>query len=124
MFTADQIMAHFVGDYVLQNNWMATNKTKRWFPAIVHAIVYTLPFLFITQNIWALLIICSTHAVEDRYYLVKHFIRWKNGHTKQEVNPHTGYLKALPDWLTYWLLYAQDNILHIIINAAAIYWLD
>ena len=122
LFTADQIVAHFVGDYLLQNSWMAINKTKRWLPAIVHAIVYTLPFLFITQNPLALLVICSTHAIEDRYYLVRFFIKWKNG-GGDKINPRTGYLRALPDWLTYWLLYAQDNILHILINGIAIKFL-
>ena len=28
MFTADQLVAHAVGDYILQSHWMATEKTK------------------------------------------------------------------------------------------------
>lgn len=30
MFTADQFVAHLVGDYILQSHWMATEKTKRF----------------------------------------------------------------------------------------------
>ena len=50
MFTVDQLIAHAVGDYVLQSEWMAMEKTKRSLPALVHCLFYLLPFLFITQN--------------------------------------------------------------------------
>lgn len=50
MFTADQIVAHLVGDYILQSHWMATEKTKRSIAAATHAITYTLPFLLLTRS--------------------------------------------------------------------------
>ena len=43
LFTADQLVAHAVGDYILQSHWMATEKTKQHFAAAAHAVVYTLP---------------------------------------------------------------------------------
>jgi hypothetical protein len=47
MFTASQIVAHLVGDYVLQSDWMALEKTepgrKGWIAALVHGLVYTIP---------------------------------------------------------------------------------
>jgi hypothetical protein len=48
--TADQILAHMVGDYLLQSHWMATEKTKRSLAAGVHAGTYTLPFLFLGKD--------------------------------------------------------------------------
>lgn len=45
-----QLLAHLFGDYVLQNHWMALNKTQRWWPAIVHATLYMLPFLIVFVN--------------------------------------------------------------------------
>lgn len=72
------ILAHLVGDYLIQNQWMADNKTSRWWPAIVHGITYTIPYIFITQSFWALFVICATHIVIDRYRLAKHFIYLKN----------------------------------------------
>lgn len=33
-------LAHMVGDYLIQSDWMAQEKTKRWWPAIAHALTY------------------------------------------------------------------------------------
>jgi len=40
-----QLLAHLCGDYILQSDWMAQNKTKRSWPAFVHALLYSLCFL-------------------------------------------------------------------------------
>ena len=45
MITADQLLAHAIGDYVIQSDWMATSKTKQSFAAGVHAVSYAIPFL-------------------------------------------------------------------------------
>lgn len=72
------ILLHFVGDYLIQTNWMANEKVNKWLPAWLHALTYTLPFLLLTHNVWALLIIGVTHAIIDHYRLAKHFIWAKN----------------------------------------------
>jgi hypothetical protein len=38
MITADQLLAHLVGDYVLQSHWMATQKVKKSIP-VLHIII-------------------------------------------------------------------------------------
>src|SRR3954466_8408481 len=78
LFTADQLVAHAVGDYVLQSDWMAQRKTKKFLIALVHAVAYCLPFLLITQSWKALVIIVSTHAVIDRFRLAKYVVWAKN----------------------------------------------
>ena len=30
----EQLLCHLVADYWLQNDWMATNKKKKWLPTI------------------------------------------------------------------------------------------
>lgn len=40
-----QFIAHLFGDYILQSDWMAQNKTKRSWPALVHAFIYSLCFV-------------------------------------------------------------------------------
>lgn len=121
------IAAHFVGDYLLQSNWMASEKTRRWWPALVHGAVYTLPFLFVTQNVWALLVIGGTHAVIDRYRLAKYlvfakeFLSPRSWWPKWSENRNNfGYSPETPAWLAGWLLFIGDNTLHFMINFVAV----
>jgi len=118
VFTADQIVAHLVGDYLLQSHWMATEKTRSHVAAGVHAATYTLPFLLITQSPLALAIILVTHFFVDRYRLARWVVWAKNG-ARGPVTA-TGYSDDLPVWLSVWLLIIADNVLHILINGAAI----
>lgn len=118
MFTADQLVAHAVGDYILQSHWMATEKTKQHVAAGVHAVTYTLPFLLITQSPAALAMICGTHFLIDRYRLAR-FVVWAKNGMRGPVTA-TGYPDDVPPWLAVWLLIAADNILHVICNAVAI----
>lgn len=116
-------LAHFIGDYIIQTDWMAQEKTKRWLPAILHGASYTLPFLFVTHNPVALLIIASTHAVIDRYRLAKHLVWFKNQFAPKAFRPPhtpTGYAPTAPVWLATSLLIVADNVCHVAINAAAV----
>lgn len=119
MFTADQIVAHLVGDYLTQSHWMATCKTKRWLPAAIHAFVYSLSFLLITRSIGALSVIAGTHYLIDRYRLARFVVWIKNG--AHGPITATGYSDDVPPWLAVWLLIIADNTLHIIINGLAIW---
>jgi hypothetical protein len=40
----EQLLLHLVGDYIFQSHWMATEKTRHSYPALYHAIIYSLPF--------------------------------------------------------------------------------
>ena len=120
------LLAHLVGDYLLQNHWMATEKTKKWLPAVLHGITYTLPFLFITQSPTALVVIAGTHIVIDRYRLAKHVIWAKNQLAPKAFRPEhtaTGFPAATPDWLAVPLLFVIDNVIHLLINVGAVLWL-
>lgn len=135
MFTADQLVAHAVGDYILQSDWMADNKTKSHVAAAIHAITYTLPFLLITLSPAALAVICGTHFVIDRWRLARLVVWLKNGPWdyiempgsnggtwKLKTLTATGYQESKPPFLAIWLLIIADNILHVICNALAIFY--
>lgn len=121
MFTADQIVAHLVGDYLTQSHWMATCKTKRWLPAAIHALIYTATFVLLTRNLLALAVIGGTHYLIDRYRLARFVVWAKNGFPMPVTA--TGYPADKPPFLAVWLLIIADNTLHILINGAAIRWL-
>ena len=136
MFTADQLVAHAVGDYILQSHWMAIEKTKQNTAAAIHAATYTLPFLLITQSVAALAVVCGSHYLIDRYRLARFLVWLKNGpfcweRDSVDDDPRlmlkavtsTGYADDVPAWLSVWLLIAADNIIHVICNALAIAYL-
>jgi hypothetical protein len=124
-FTADQLVAHAVGDYILQSDWMADNKTKNSVAAAVHAVTYTAPFVLITQSFAALAVICGTHFIIDRWRLARFVVWLKNEHFLP-FNPKpltaTGYQDGKPPFLAIWLLIIADNILHVVCNAVAIHY--
>ena len=135
MITADQIVAHLVGDYIIQSKWMAETKTKKgWMghvAAFVHAVTYTLPFLAITTDWKALLPIALTHFVIDRTRLVRHVIWARNWAAPPDYNPHWDLCRktGAPDkdaeqlpWLHTWLMIIADNTLHLLCNGLSI-WL-
>ena len=120
------ILAHLVGDYLLQTHWMATEKTSRWWPAIAHGITYTIPYMFVTQSPLALLVISGTHIVIDRYRLARHLVWLKNQFAPKKHRPGhtaTGYTDETPAWLSVWLMIVSDNTIHLLINTGAVIWL-
>jgi hypothetical protein len=77
-------IAHLVGDWLLQNEWQAINKRKRWQALLSHVVVYHLVVLAVLvvrfgfQNInvyFAVIFLAITHAVLDLRSPVEWFIR-------------------------------------------------
>lgn len=123
-----QLILHLIGDYVTQSDRMANEKVKDIRMALLHAFIYSVPFyIFIDMSIVAFLTIFLTHAVIDRYRVVKYIIFARNRlHDKTlrwEDCSATGYHKDKPVWLTVWLLIIADNTLHLLINYLAILYL-
>ena len=66
MITADQLLAHAVGDYVLQSDWMANHKTSRPFVALVHALTYSIPFTLLNPSLGAWVAVPSDYDGDIR----------------------------------------------------------
>lgn len=149
MITADQLLAHAIGDYILQSDWMANEKTKRSVAALAHVATYGLPFLFLRPSWKAYAVIVGTHFVIDRWRLARFVVwakNWLGGRQRLdeqvklpelgiEMTPRyavnlpwseckaTGYPPSRPVWLTVWLLIIADNIMHVTINGLALKYL-
>lgn len=85
------MLAHFVGDYLFQDQWMATGKSKPGkeghIACTVHVIFYTL-WMFVIGGVWnplALLIIAIPHWIIDRWSLANYVLHFKNGYSPKEV---------------------------------------
>ena len=144
-----QLIFHWLGDYILQSDYMALNKTKRALPCVIHCILYTLPFLFLlTWDIWGYEAFCFifwSHYWIDRYSLARYLIWLKNhlapgfkyypwnvcsitGYKDEPLNGGFGstvdqYCGIRPYFITIWLYIITDNGLHIICNYLAIKYL-
>jgi hypothetical protein len=139
VITADQLVCHAIGDYVLQSDWMANEKTKRSVAALAHVVTYALPFLLLGPSWLALAVIVGSHFVIDRWRLAR-FVCWAKNialcppsyeNARGVAGPQfawlnckaTGYPSERPPWLSVWLLIIADNVIHVVINGAALRWL-
>jgi hypothetical protein len=126
VITADQLVAHAIGDYILQSDWMAMNKRRALWVALVHAAAYSLPFLLFRPSLAALAVILLSHALIDRYGIARYVVWAKNlmgGTPPWRECTATGYPPDRPVWMTVWLMITADNCLHVLINGAALKWL-
>jgi hypothetical protein len=117
-----QLLFHLWGDYITQNHWMANKKvlfTKEgWLACLIHCVLYSIPFSFIASPT-ALAVIFGTHFLIDKFRLAKYVNQFKNW----SFTP-TGFPEGTPPFLSIWLLFIVDNILHVTINFAALGWLN
>ncbi len=119
----EQLLLHGVGDYLIQNDWMALNKKKPTclgaLACFVHCFTYSLPFFLIASPL-AVAAIFVSHFVIDRWKLVDWFLAVRNSvwHIR-----NFGFGEERPALVTVWLYIITDNIFHLLCNYAAIRWL-
>ena len=116
----EQLILHLIGDYLFQTDWLAQNKTKKFLPAFIHALVYSLPFMILKPSLFAWMIIFTTHFFIDRYRLVKHWVIIVN---QVKNSGPFGYDINKPDYIAFWLLIIIDNTFHLAINFLALKYL-
>lgn len=73
-----RLIAHLLGDYVVQSDWMARSKTGVPISAGLHGATYAACFLPLTRNLRALTVIGATHAVIDHYRLARYLVWARN----------------------------------------------
>lgn len=103
---AGALVGHAVGDFLLQNDWMALNKKQRSLPCAVHCLLYTAAVMAFSgwwSNESAALIAAAVfvpHFVIDRTQLVRGYM-WLNGQSKFAQPP-----------MSPWSMIAVDNAMH------------
>jgi len=133
MYTVTQLLAHLLGDYFLQSDWMANHKQRKdatgWQAVAMHSLFYTLPFLLLTQSWMALALICVSHLLIDHFRLaayvcwIKNFLAPPSAWHSWETCKATGSPPERPLFISIWLLILLDNTIHLLINGAAITYL-
>ena len=49
------IVCHLLGDYVLQNDFIAKSKGSNWYHLFVHCAIYLVPFIVVFGLSWKIL---------------------------------------------------------------------
>lgn len=97
------LVGHLVGDFLIQNDWMAINKKKETLPCLVHVSLYTLSIWAFTQwPWWALLITFVCHFIQDRTPVINWFF-------KVTGKPEFGKPPMAP-----WSFIVVDNSFHLL----------
>lgn len=70
----DLIFCHVVGDYILQQDFIAKTKGENWYHLFVHCMLYVLPFRFLYGVDWKLAVLFVSHifidALKARYKVI------------------------------------------------------
>lgn len=118
-----QLFLHLIGDYLVQNDWMALNKKKLTIggemACQIHCITYSIPFAFI-GSWWAVFVIYLSHYVIDRTNIVGWFLAVRNGVFNTS---NFGFGIDRPFVITIWLYIITDNIFHLLCNYFALKYL-
>lgn len=100
------IIGHLVGDYLLQNDWMAMNKKKQTIPCVVHCMLWTASVTCFAGwwSVWAASILYTTHFIQDGTQIVVWWmtLKWKDQSefAKSPCGP--------------WSIIVVDNVWHIV----------
>lgn len=107
-------VAHLIGDYLLQTNWMASYKTTKLSALLAHCTVYTLSmvvvayFTFGALPLWAIAIIFFAHVFFDK----RTFTVWWVENIMRTDSKQFG-----------WLVIAVDQTFHIITIAVVLHFI-
>jgi hypothetical protein len=100
----DWLIGHLVGDYLLQNDYLAQGKKESSVICAVHCLLYTFAIWWFTS--WSMLFLSAvlvTHFLIDRWGFVKWFMR---------VNQQEAF--SQPPFAP-WSIILIDNIFHLYI---------
>lgn len=115
-FFVHLLVGHLVGDFLLQNDWMAANKKKRHWPCFVHVLIYTIAVCMACRGYtgsWILLalFVFVPHYLIDRW----NFVQWYMYNFGQ-------YAFAHPP-MSPWSRIAVDQSMHMYCLWATAWWL-
>lgn len=99
------VLAHLIGDFILQNDWMAKGKKENSLICLIHIITYLIPFVFTDIIWWGIVLIGVEHFIQDRTNIIVWFMRIK-GSDKFAEPP-----------MAPWSIIITDNIIHILFIA-------
>lgn len=100
------IIGHLVGDYILQNDWMALNKKKCSLACANHCFLWTFAVCFFSGwwSMPAIVVLFVTHFIQDRTQIIGWWMRLKWKDQSKFAEPP----------MAPWSLIVVDNVWHIV----------
>jgi hypothetical protein len=107
------IIGHLVGDYLLQNDWMALNKKRDSIPCMVHCTLWALAVCLFAgwSGLWVYPVLFVTHFLQDRTTVVAWWMD-RIGQKQFRTGP------CAP-----WSIIVVDNVWHIVTIVLVWRWL-
>lgn len=101
----EAIIGHLVGDYLVQNQWMAVGKKKSSFICAIHCLVWTFMVCIFSGTIGVLgsIILFVTHFAQDRTNIISHYMTFVG-----QADFRDGPCKP-------WSSIVVDNVWHIVV---------
>lgn len=97
------LVGHLVGDYLLQNDWMAANKKTSTLHCAVHCAIWsTCVCLFAWWPVWVWPILFVTHFIQDRTTVIAKYMD-----AMGQTSFRTGTCSP-------WSIIVVDNVWHIV----------
>lgn len=113
----EQLILHLLGDYILQNDYLAMAKKNKglggFISCFTHCLLYSIPFGIYTRSWIVGILIGVSHFALDRTTVVTKFLMIRNG-VKDSSN--FGFHPDRPKFISVWLYIITDNCFHIIGN--------
>ena len=129
------LLGHMIGDYLLQNKWMAMNKSGSTWKCTVHCLLYTFAVAISTLHYislwqwWAVIFI--SHFVIDRWSLADKWLGFINGRSltdyitngKKDIPSEMDQenYHALRGGFVALVYAATDNTMHLILMVCGWY---
>lgn len=97
------LVGHLVGDYLLQNDWMALNKKKSSLHCTIHCLIWTYCVILFSQwPLWTFLPLFITHFIQDRTNIITWYM--------DTVGQHSFRTGPCAPWSSI----VVDNVFHIL----------
>ena len=109
------IITHLIADFVLQSNWMATNKSKNWKALLAHTSTYG------TVMLVTALVMISQPKLLIIYWGLFNFV----AHTATDfvTSKITSKLWAKQDWHNFFVVIGIDQTIHYLTLIISYYYM-
>lgn len=116
------LVTHFVADFMLQSDWMALNKSKRWWPLFLHCLLYALCFGWMGPNFVAVTFITHfltdavTSRITSRLWFIRLMLKREDVIDSSELNALYPFHAAVDSGLRHWffVVIGLDQLIHYV----------